>query len=452
MNDQTPSKTKAEDFDISEFDEMIPLAIKLQDRCNTAGIKIEFFTDKEFMSGPYAVVTLESGRKERKLSLSSESEFTKFLGAKFESITPLAGYEALLNRDTQTIEAAITNLGSNQRNLVYTLAEGGDFKSEATGDRNPRSIVINEGTSYERRFVPLVLKDALEKYSITFSYPSDELQLLRMRRTNSMVSMSIQGISTERHDEALKLLETISNSIFFQISVLRNANISLVKTIENHSRIRRKHLEDPARPLTFPRFEYEKEVMSLYWYASSASHLPLLQYLAYYQAMEYVLPVHSKRRVVRSLRNLLKNPSFNLDRDADLGKLIAVATPSDNRGFGDERTQLRATIDNCVNLDNLKWFIESDNERKSYFQSRVKSLNLDGLQIGTLDKDIRNDVSDRIYSIRCKIVHTKSGYESGVELLLPFSEEAASLGHEIELIRFVCTQVIVASSKSLRLP
>lgn len=62
---------------------------------------------------------------------------------------------------------------------------------------------------------------------------------------------------------------------------------------------------------------------------------------------------------------------------------------------------------------------------------------------------MRNDIAERIYDIRCKIVHTKDVAESRDQtgnLLLPFSKEAEGLTFDIELIQYVARQVLIASS------
>ncbi len=66
--------------------------------------------------------------------------------------------------------------------------------------------------------------------------------------------------------------------------------------------------------------------------------------------------------------------------------------------------------------------------------------------------DIRNNVADRIYDIRCKIVHTKSGDKQGeVELLLPYSKEAESLYYDIGLMKYITRKVLIAASSTLNI-
>ncbi|OJY04249.1 MAG: hypothetical protein BGP04_02195 [Rhizobiales bacterium 62-17] len=59
-------------------------------------------------------------------------------------------------------------------------------------------------------------------------------------------------------------------------------------------------------------------------------------------------------------------------------------------------------------------------------------------------------MADRIYDIRCKIVHTKNEHADGeFPMILPFSEDADYLLHDIDLVEFVARSVLVASSDEL---
>ena len=120
-------------------------------------------------------------------------------------------------------------------------------------------------------------------------------------------------------------------------------------------------------------------------------------------------------------------------------------------GFGDERTQLRATLQECLDPDELRSFLENDVERKEFLSAQTKSLTSMRIPINKPRADLRNEVADRIYDIRCKIVHTKGGGEGELELLLPFSKEAELLYYDIELIQYVARQVLIAASTPLRL-
>jgi hypothetical protein len=203
--------------------------------------------------------------------------------------------------------------------------------------------------------------------------------------------------------------------------------------------------------LEFPRSEYDEAPMALYWYARGATGMPLLQFLAFYQTIEYYFPTYSQAEARRRIRGVIKNPSFRSERDADIGRILALMRAGGS-GIADERSQLRATVQECLDPGSLREFLESDNLRAEFFTKKVEGLTDKKLPIRNPDADLRNDVADRLYDIRCKIVHTKAVSGDGeVELLLPFSPQADLLANDIELIQFVAREVIVAASSPLRL-
>ncbi len=262
-------------------------------------------------------------------------------------------------------------------------------------------------------------------------------------------SLQISGIQISEHDQALAVLERLSDSLFFQIDVSRDIALSL-----RRDRRRRQAFGRPRKSVSdypeirFPRAEYEKAPITLYWYARSARGMPLLQFLAYYQCVEFYYPIYSQSEAWRRVRNVLKDPRFRPDRDSDLGRVFS-ALGTGSRGAGDERSMLRATIRECIGEAQMREYLE---ESKEFFSARTKGLTNCKIPIANRNDDLRDPVADRIYDLRCKIVHTKTGgRDESVELLLPFSKEESLLGHDIALLKFVAQQVLIAGSSDLEL-
>jgi hypothetical protein len=178
--------------------------------------------------------------------------------------------------------------------------------------------------------------------------------------------------------------------------------------------------------------------------------MPLLQFLAFYQVVEFYFPIYSEAEAQRKLKAILKDPTFRGDRDADIGKLLSAIHVSRSGGFGDERSQLRATLAECVDADALRTFFESDADRREFYTGKGKSHSYHRIPLGSPGTDLRTDVADRIYDIRCKIVHTKNDSRDQLDLLLPFSKEAEQLSHDIELVQYVAQSVLVAGSLPFR--
>ena len=204
-----------------------------------------------------------------------------------------------------------------------------------------------------------------------------------------------------------------------------------------------------ATGIQYPKTQFDAAPLSLYWYARSAAGMPLLQFLAFYQVIEFYFPIYSKSEAQRRLKAILKDPTFRGGRDADVARLLSAIQISRSGGFGDERSQLRATLAECCDSDGLRRFIEEDKERRDFFLTKCKSLPYHKIPLSNLSADVRGDVADRIYDIRCKIVHTKSDSRDGdVELLLPFSAEAEQLAYDIELAQYLAQQILIAGSSS----
>jgi hypothetical protein len=59
-------------------------------------------------------------------------------------------------------------------------------------------------------------------------------------------------------------------------------------------------------------------------------------------------------------------------------------------------------------------------------------------------------VAERVYGIRCRIVHSKDGGgdRADADPLLPFSREAKILNHDIDLVRHLAVRAIMAKGSS----
>jgi hypothetical protein len=204
-------------------------------------------------------------------------------------------------------------------------------------------------------------------------------------------------------------------------------------------------------PPTLPRFKYQSEAISLYFYARSAHGMPLLQYLAYYQVLEYYFPSYARRELLERLRNQLKDATFSTEEDAHLSRLVAIVHRY-GQGYGNEREQLKATIRACVEEDELRLFVTEGESAERYFAGPQKIKGLHQLSLRDRASDIRDQVAARIYDLRCRIVHTKDESTDAVpDLLLPFSAEADSIVLDIGLLKFLAQKALSANAQPIRL-
>lgn len=404
---------------------------ELKKRCEAANIP---WKESESFDEPGEMVLelgLPSGRETRTRTISA-AEAAELVAFRFEDYVLLSGYQAICSYSEGVIEAKIgvLNRFSPFSHMYRTL--------------------FGVRPSDESRISPVSLKlNGPRGQIISIVSTSKECKLLCGRGSPNELSIRISSQQLGEHDKAVEYLERLANSLFLQIDLAFDVPLSLIRERNPHERRRPLPRRENVR-LQFPPFEYDREPMELYWYARSARGMPLLQFLAFYQAIEFYFPVYSKLDAQKRVRAILKEPTFDPSRDSDIGRVLTAIRAGAGKGFGDERSQLRATIEGCVTQEDLRQFLEADKDRRDFYAGKQKGASNHKIPVANQGSDLRGDVIERVYDIRCKIVHTKSGDEGEGNLLLPFSREADSLSFDVELVRYLAQQVLIVSSHNLR--
>ncbi len=192
----------------------------------------------------------------------------------------------------------------------------------------------------------------------------------------------------------------------------------------------------------FPLTSIQPEVARMFNFASQASGNPTLAFLSYFQVLEYFLFNIVRRGVVRNLRNAMLDHRFDEKNDASLIRLIEVV----ERSSGSMESQrLRLLIKECVREGEVTSFLQQGTWG-NHFSNKgpiegAPTLNLKDKSNGILDQ-----VSERVYKIRNRIVHAKDDPKYGdAKVLLPESREADSLAPDVQLVRLLAMEVILES-------
>jgi len=442
---------------------------KIKEKADIAGLTTKLTTRKveEFESEPeertelFIQVPNEKEFKNVILDKRNES-LNEILKSNFYKFKFLKGYEAIYSSELGIIECEIQSdnlLRLPNKYLLRRLSRL--FKSKGTEEAKQVAADIEETEEEE------------EDYSIEFPSPNDKIRILLSESSNEFsflcgckresyvarrklrpfLTVRFEGLTFENHSQAKELLSNIANSIFFQIDLLTNIPIHLStdKDLQREIRLRRKAIREDLK-FVEPKFQYDSESISLYWYARIATNTPLLQYLAFYQVLEFYFPQYSAKEARERIKNLMKDPTFDRNSDKNVTKILdIVKTSAKGKSIGDERSQIRATIMNCVDLSDLSDFFNESEERKNFFDDskKGKSLVKQKISFNRKDHDVRTDIANRIYELRCRIVHTKE--ESDTEILLPFSPDLTLIKYDIDLLEFVARKVLIAGCKPLEL-
>ena len=406
-------------------------------RCDEAGIEYEDLSDEENIGVVYVnlTVSLPSGRKKREVDLWDANDLEDFNNIEFEKYVIVGNYAAICCYDTNTIEAAFSIIEENQRVTRFVRR------------RILKAFGVDVDKNGKFEITELLTKDQIHKNKVSVTPISDELQILTKPPTSLNIGITIQTNKLSTHADAVKLLEKLSHSIFFAVEVKNGIAPTLLR--KRQRRYNRKPLSE-INGIEYPKFEYDNGPISLYWYARSAINMPLLQFLAYYQVIEFYFPVYFKAEINRKVRAILKDPSFAIERDSDVSR-ITSSISSKSGGYGTEKEQLKATLRECVENSDIQEFIECDKNRLEFFTSKQKGITQYPINMNNKNTDLTSQVADRIYDIRCKVVHVKSeDGDTEVELLLPYTEESEKLFYDIELVQLLAKKVLICSSSPLR--
>lgn len=413
-------------------DDLQELHERVVDRLGSAKIK---YSDSSDLDGELSVdltIQFPCGRTTRNIYIWDEDDLEKLDDLQFEDFTLLGSFAAVADRKSGQIEAILTAPGqpkSQMRRVALLKALG---LSESSGGLSSR-VLNSEDSDFP---------------SLSFGPTTKTAKLLSQSTDALGASLFIKTSAPVTHDAAVELLERLSNSVFFGLDMSAETHFSLLRHAPSRRRARTNRQNEHVE---YPKQEYDKAPMALYWYARSAEGMPLLQFLAYYQVVEYYYPVYYNADVSRRIRAILKHPTFRVDRDVDLSKVIAALRGS-KHGATSERDQLRATLKECLSQEDTKAFLEADSDRATHFLAKSKGVTGCLINPENRQNDLAYQVAERIYDIRCKIVHTKGDSDYGeLELLLPYSPEAERMHYEIDLARFVARHVLIASSRRLEI-
>ncbi|MBW4486831.1 MAG: hypothetical protein KME12_03460 [Trichocoleus desertorum ATA4-8-CV12] len=451
-------------------DELETPISKIEKRCKAANIeternKVVITAARTFKSE--LVVLLPVGREKTRILIRNNQMAELFLSIPFEDISGVGGYQALCSCKDGYIEALL------EFNHLQYLTWGSVYKQLQVAlqkelEKEPE--ISNEDLSFDSdiddsRIEVLSDEDRFSGIKVSLGWATETFRVLETLRRPSIllskegirlvkpITIRIEGATIKTNEQAINILEKIGNSLLFQLDLL--VDILMYLAIEGGRRKSRRSIPSIERScsLAFPKYQYDSNPMALYWYASMATDMPLLQYLAYYQVLEFYFPIFSDRSAHEIIKRTLKDPLFYSSQDVNISRLISSIKPLVNKGYGSERPALIATLEACLTEHELRSFFKNDPKRLDFFnskQSKQKTAAFKKISIDNDNVDIINEAAERIYEIRCRIVHAKSS-EAGEqsEAILPFSKESQNLEYDIDLIKFIARKVLVGSSHPL---
>lgn len=434
---------------------MKELIQKIKKRCEKEGLttkeykkEIEFIDEDEPTVREGLIIQIPEERDFKNIILTDTEELPEVAKSKFHKFKFIKGYEAVWSSELGVIECELQSeeLLRPPSFIIRRLS-----KYFETDDKNGKKEVTSFEFPSPKEGLKVIIGMGSTEHSILRSF---QREMFFRGRIRHRPTIRFEGVTLKTHNEVRDFLLRIGNTILFQIDLVTNLPVHLASDREllRDMRISRRKTSNKEQTFKSPSYEYDNEAMSLYWYARTATNMPLLQFLAFYQVIEYYFPQYSYREAQQRIKNVIKDPVFDPNKDGDIAQILnIVKVTSKGKSFGDERDQIKATINHCIDNNSLRAYFEESESRKEFFdvQKKQKGLVKQKISFSNTEHDIRTEVANRLYDIRCRIVHTKD--EGDKELLLPFSPEVSQLQHDIDLVEFVARKVLIAGGRPINI-
>ena len=200
--------------------------------------------------------------------------------------------------------------------------------------------------------------------------PIAQALLLDTRDDRPNVTLRLEGLTVQTAAEASSRLDVVGNAFLFQFD-LANEGLPRLREPPDSQRDpwtgRFRYDRRRAQHFTYPDRGLEAEPLLLYHHARKLSDdIPLLKFLTYYHVLEFFFPTYSRLEVIRSLQAEMRNPEFDVESKHQISRLLdLVPNRGGHGGLGPESKQLRATIKRCVDLDQLRDFLNTHRDKES---------------------------------------------------------------------------------------
>ncbi|MER7008616.1 hypothetical protein ABT297_36970 [Dactylosporangium sp. NPDC000555] len=316
-----------------------------------------------------------------------------------------------------------------------TAYVGGNSDVREMGKLFPRAVVhfhVGDG-----RGTCIEISSATATLAAVYMEAADRIRRPDIEYVASVKVKFPENLSSEA---AMQRARSLAGTFFFELAALRQAHPRLHEPLLERDRVR--SIRPAGTAVRFPPQSVDARAGSLFVSADGAGS-PLSRYLAYYQSIEYFLPYSDERSSIAKLKREVFSPGFDLSRDASLLSLVRTIGRQTSRS---ERESFKDLITLVLPLEKAKAIFEGLAEQyPDHFSKRGKVQHVTYLHPADATRAFPMQIADRIYDLRCRIVHSKAmGGAVGAEPLFPTDDEVAYVGADVELVRLVAMETITA--------
>jgi hypothetical protein len=199
----------------------------------------------------------------------------------------------------------------------------------------------------------------------------------------------------------------------------------------------------PGFELELPLVRYDDDLLRFYQLGIS-TEIPELQYLAFYQVLEYFFVSVADDALYAKLRARLANPSFRLvprHLDQVIQDVLGHAKTTD------ETEMLKLVIEKYVDEQQLVAFINRYEEHvgERWYTKKRERFGVEG-EVKVQPGHVVGNVAKVVKVVRNALVHSSDRFER-VGRHIPFSQSSELVQREVPLLKFLAERVIMASAE-----
>jgi len=249
------------------------------------------------------------------------------------------------------------------------------------------------------------------------------------------------------HDDAIERTNRILDACIFELGYLKRMGIQLADDWPHRRRltaVERFNYGDKYNSdhLPSPRSSFNPDLVRFYQFGMS-SDIPVLQFLAYYQVLEYFFLTVSDEHLYAKLSQRLNDPRFStvpkqLDR--------VIQDVAEHKRSSNETEMLKAVLVRFVDKADLAAFIteyQTHLGEKVYTKKRGRfgtetNVNLD-------PEHIFDGIAGIVKAVRNALVHSSDRYDRN-DRHVPFSKSTEIVRLEVPLLKYLAERVIIGSA------
>ncbi|ATB44297.1 hypothetical protein CYFUS_009784 [Cystobacter fuscus] len=357
----------------------------------------ELFLEKQVEEGGVRGWAIRSKDDETWIHFQLRFEWEFVVATDFDKYRPISGYVAMWSRELGVIEAEIA------------------LPTQLPGD-HPFTHVLHRlgrpplGEDIQSLEITFPSESNAPRVSLRFA--SDALRVWRKTGVNVMDTettslfgralipcLRIEGLSLASEGEANAQLEAFGNGALLELERQTDSAARLQAYRPFRFRL---DFGLPSTALGPVTLTPDAAPLNLYMHARLETNNLAARFLGFYQTLEYFFTRYGK---------------------------------------GNEKVLFKKTLEDLVTAEELRAFIGQNKELRAFYAKPEMPIVGEHIHITHTERDLLQDTMDRLYQLRCRIVHTKERAES--EVFVPFAAEVFELGPDVELIQFLARRALV---------